>query len=186
MDLQTDAPTRYSPAAMLLHWLIAIAVITNWRLAEGAEHASKEAAREIMGTHMALGIIIFILAIARLAFRHIHTPPPLASHLKFWEVALAKVTHSLFYILLLGLPILGWVAMSIYGGSISIFGLFDWPSLPLAQNKDTAETIFEIHHTLGGIMVLLIFLHVLAVFKHTLLDRDGNIFRMLPFGKAKA
>ena len=28
-------------------------------------------------------------------------------------------------------------------------------------------------------------LHIAGTLKHTLLDRDGNLFRMLPFGKAK-
>jgi len=171
---------------MLLHWLIAVGVIANWRIAESTEHASKAEAQEIMGNHMALGMIIFVLAILRLAWRHIHKPPPLSSGLKVWEVALAKTTHSLFYALLLALPILGWVAMSTYGGTISIFGWFNWPSLPLPQDKALAETIFEIHHTLGIGILLLMALHVLAVIKHTVIDRDGNIFRMLPFGRPKA
>jgi len=171
---------------MLLHWLIAVAVIANWRIAESAEHASKAQQSEIMGNHMAIGMVIFVLAILRLVWRHVRKPPALAGHLKAWEVALARVTHSLLYVFLLTLPILGWFAMSFYGGKISIFGWFDWPSLPVSQDKELAETIFEIHHTLGGILVLLIGLHVLAVLKHTLIDRDGNIFRMLPFGQAKA
>lgn len=186
MDSKISDAVRYSPAAMVLHWLIAIAVIANWRLAEAAEHGSKEAAQQIMGTHMALGMTIFVLAVLRLAVRRIQKPPPLASSLKRWEVVLAKSTHHTFYLLLFVLPILGWAAMSAYGGRIDMFGWFDWPSLPLGKSKATAETLFEIHHTLGAIMVLLMFLHVLAVLKHTLFDRDGNIFRMLPFGTPKA
>jgi len=186
MNSSISAPSRYSPIAMLLHWLIAIAVIANWRIAESTEHATKAEAEKIMGTHMALGMTIFVLAVLRLTFRHIHKPPPLASSLKPWEVVLARITHSLFYVLLLSLPILGWVAMSAYGGSINMFGLFHWPALPVPQDKQAAETIFEIHHVLGITIVSLMFLHVLAVLKHTFLDRDGNIFRMLPFGRAKA
>jgi cytochrome b561 len=182
----TLTPTpRYSPPAMLLHWLIAIAVIANWRIAESAEHASEQAAQQIMGNHMALGVVIFLLAIARLIVRYFKKPPPLASSLKGWEVALAKTVHTFFYVLLLGLPLLGWIAMSAYGVPISIFGWFNWPALPVGQSKETAETLFEIHHTLGGIMVLLIGVHILATLKHTLFDRDGNLFRMLPFGMPK-
>jgi cytochrome b561 len=185
MNVLGSSAARYSPVAMLLHWLIAIAAIANWRIAEAAEHASEAEAQGIMGNHMALGVIIFALVILRLIWRFTRRQPPVADHLKSWEAALARVTHTLFYIILLTLPILGWVAMSAYGGTISLFGLFDWPSLPLAQNRELAETIFEIHHTIGGILVLLIALHVLAVLKHTLIDRDGNIFRMLPFGQPK-
>lgn len=186
MTDQTSAPARYSPTGMLLHWLIAIAVIVNWRLADGAEHASKAEAQQIMGTHMALGMIIFLLAILRLAVRYAHKAPPFASSLKQWEAVLARVTHAVFYILLLTMPILGWVAMSALGTGISMFGLFDWPSLPFSHNKHLAETLFDIHKTLGMILVYLIGLHTLASLKHTFIDRDGNLFRMLPFGRPKA
>ncbi|MCX7864253.1 MAG: cytochrome b, partial [Novosphingobium sp.] len=181
MNDNSPSATRYSPLAMLLHWLIALAVIVNWRLAEAAEHAAEAEAEQIMGTHMALGMAMFVLAVVRLAVRHVHKPPPFASSLKPWEVMLARITHGLFYLLLIVLPILGWLAMSAYGAAISMFGWFDWPALPVPPNKGTAEALFEIHHTLGGIMVVLMFLHVLAVIKHTVFDRDGNIFRMLPF-----
>jgi cytochrome b561 len=49
-----------------------------------------------------------------------------------------------------------------------------------------AEAVFEAHATVGKILVYLMFLHIAAALKHTLIDRDGNLFRMLPFGKAKA
>lgn len=186
MENENTGRSRYSTGAIIMHWLIAIGVIANWRIAESAEHASKAESQAIMGNHMALGMIILVLTLARIAWRLMHPPPPLASHLKGWEVALARVTHAIFYILLISLPMLGWVAMSSYGQPVSIFGLFDWPALPLPQNKEAAESVFEIHHTLGGAMILLIGLHLLGVIKHTFFDRDGNIFRMLPFGKVKA
>ena len=46
-----------------------------------------------------------------------------------------------------------------------------------------AEAIFEAHAVVGQILVYLMFLHILATLKHTLIDRDGNLFRMLPFGR---
>ena len=61
---------RYSGVAMLLHWLIAIAVIVNWRLAEAAEHTDVRAdAEAYMGNHAAIGITILALTLARLAWR---------------------------------------------------------------------------------------------------------------------
>ena len=53
---------RYSVVAMILHWLIAIAVIVNWRVAEAADHASEAESREIMGTHMSIGVTILVLS----------------------------------------------------------------------------------------------------------------------------
>lgn len=180
-----EQSTKYSPLAMTLHWLIAILVIVNWRAAEAAEHASKADREAIMGNHFAFGVILLVLAIARIVVRFTSPPPPLASTLKPWEAVLAKLTHALLGLLVLLLPIGGWLAMSFYGQPINVFGVFSLPPLPVTPDKDMAGAVFEAHGTVGGILVILMFVHIAATLKHTLIDRDGNLFRMLPFGKAK-
>jgi cytochrome b561 len=67
-----------------------------------------------------------------------------------------------------------------------VFGAFSLPPLPLSPDKDMAKAIFEAHGVVGAILVYLMFLHIAGTLKHTLLDRDGNLFRMLPFGTPKA
>ena len=181
-----EKSTKYSPLAMILHWLIAILVIVNWRIAEAGEHASKADREAIMGNHFAFGVIILVLAIAHIIVRYTMPRPKLASHLKPWEAMLARVTHVLLGLLVILMPLMGWTAMSLYGQPIDVFGVFTLPALPLSPDKDMAKSIFEAHATVGTILVILIFLHVAGSLKHTLFDRDGNLFRMLPFGKAKA
>ena len=54
--MNLNAKTKYSGLAMLLHWLVFVAVIVSWRIAEGAEEAAtREARGEIMANHFALG-----------------------------------------------------------------------------------------------------------------------------------
>jgi cytochrome b561 len=170
MNIQPSPALRHSRVVMLLHWLIAISVIVNWRLVEAGEHAPKAEREALMGNHFALGIVILLLAVLMIGWKLTHRSPPMASHLMSWEVALAKVTHTLFYILLIAMPVLGWVAMSSYGQGIDVFGLFIWPALPIAANPDLAGTIFDI---------------VAGALKHQFIDRDGNLYRMLPFGNPK-
>lgn len=179
------AKEKYSLATMVLHWLIAILVIVNWRLAEAAEHASKADGQVIMGNHFAFGVVLLVLGILRVVMRIATPAPPLASHLQPWETVLARITHGLLGLLVIVLPLLGWVAMSFYGQGISVFGLFTLPALPFPADKNLAEGFFEAHHVLGSILVILMFIHILAVIKHLVIDRDGNLFRMLPFGKVK-
>ncbi|MBX7501752.1 cytochrome b [Qipengyuania sp. YG27] len=175
---------RYSAGAMLFHWAIAIAVIWNWRLAENAHHAGdKLQAAAIMGNHKALGITILALTVGRLFWRWTHPTPPLPATLAPWEAKLARGLHILFYVLLIGLPLGGWLANSLSGREIDFFGLFTIPALPVGENKDLGHTIFEAHHTAGSIFIYLIGLHILGALKHTFFDRNGGIFRMLPFGK---
>lgn len=177
---------RYSGVAMLLHWLIAVAVIANWRIAEAAEHApTQDEAGAIMGNHFALGMTILVLTVLRIVWRLIHRPPPLSAKLAGWEVALAKVTHGLFYLLLIGLPLGGWFAMSSYGRGIDIWGIFEWPALPVAENPDLAGQVFDIHAAGGTAMLALIVLHILGVLKHMFIDKNGNLWRMLPVGQPR-
>ncbi len=177
---------RYSAGAMILHWVIAIAVIVNWRIAEAAEHAeSREAAMAVMANHKALGIIILVLSLARLGWRFTHTPPPLGAHLAAWERVLAKTIHVIFYVMLIGLPLGGWLGSSFYGMGVDIWGAFTLPALPVAENPDAGEAVLGMHHLGGVIMVLLIGLHILGSLKHMVVDKDGNLWRMLPFGTPK-
>lgn len=181
------ANQRYSGIAMLLHWLIAVAVIVNWRLAEAAEHAEVRAdAFSYMSNHKALGITILILTVLRLGWRLVHRPPPLRASMAAWEKALARTLHIIFYVLLIGLPLGGWMAESFEGHAVDVFGIFTLPGLPVGENEDLAHTFEELHGTGGSIMIYLIGLHVLGMLKHMVIDKDGNLWRMLPFGTPKA
>ncbi|RKF21151.1 cytochrome b [Altericroceibacterium spongiae] len=173
---------RYSTGAIILHWAIAIAVITNWRLAEATEGASREVAMSLMGTHKALGITILFLTILRIAWRLTHTHPPMSASVKGWEVVVAKAVHALFYILLIALPLIGWVANSAFGRDIDMFGLFTIPALPVAGDPDMGGSLYDLHKLLGTTMLVLIALHILGALKHHILDRNGELYRMLPFG----
>lgn len=184
--VQMERGPRYSGVAMLLHWVIAVLVIMNWRIAATAEHLQGALKGEVYGYHKAWGILILTLTLARLAWRLTHRPPELASTLKPWERLLAKTTHTLFYVLLIGLPLGGWLANSLIGKPIPFFGLFTIPALPVPTDAATGKAIFELHATGGTVLLLLIALHILGALKHTFLDRDGNLWRMLPFGTPKA
>jgi cytochrome b561 len=177
---------RYSGLAMALHWLIAILVIVNWLLPDQFEGLSPEEFMKAMAPHKAIGLIIFALVLVRIAWRLYKRPPPLAATLKPWERALAKTVHGLFYFLLLGMPVLGYVADSFGGSDVDMFGLFTIPRLAVQTNNHFAHQIYEVHGTLGTILMLLVALHILGSLKHQFVDKDGDLYRMLPWGKPKA
>ena len=180
-----QAGSKYSLVAMTFHWVIAIGVIWNWRIAEAAEHAAtREEAGLIMADHKALGITILALTLGRLAWRLVHKVPPLPESYAGWEKAFARITHVIFYVLLVGLPIGGWLANSYFGNAIDWFGMFSIPALPVGENPEVGKAIFGLHETGGKFMLILIALHVLGALKHTFLDKEGGITRMLPFGRA--
>jgi len=181
--MSRNARTKYSGFAMLLHWLIAVLVIVSWQATVAAEAApSKEVAEQIMGDHFAFGVVIFTLAAIRLAWRLASPPPPPVAGHAPWERTLARVVHFAFYALLLVMPIAGWIAMSSFGAPIGVFGLFELPPLPVGIDEARGEAIFEIHGAAGITLLVLIAVHALAALKHTVLDKDGTLWRMLPLG----
>lgn len=177
------ARNRYSGLAMLLHWLIAVLVIVQWRLAEAAEEAAtREAGGAIMANHFALGVMIFAVVAVRLMWRQISPPPPPASGHASWERSVARLVHFAFYALLLVMPVAGWIALSSFGEPINLWGMFQLPALPVPRDPDLGEAIFEVHGASGVALLVLMALHAAAALKHTVIDKDGTLFRMLPFG----
>jgi cytochrome b561 len=186
VEMTEGTRTKYSGLAMVLHWLIAAGVIANWLIRETAEGAeTEEAAQAIMTNHFSIGVTLWFLAVALLIVHFTGGKAPLASHLATWERWLARIVHTLFFILLLVMPFGAWSAMSQYGAPISWFGLISIPPLPMEVNPDAAKAAFEQHGQAGGFLLILIVVHVLGTLKHMVIDKDGNLFRMLPFGDAK-
>ena len=180
------ADVKYSGFAMLLHWLIAGLVIAQWLISISAEDApTREAGGAIMANHFALGVVIFVIVAVRLVWRLVSPPPPQNPDHAGWERTLSRIVHLSFYAILLVMPIAGWIALSSFGEPINVWGLFQLPALPVPKNPDLGEQIFELHGASGIALLVLAAFHGLAALKHTILDKDGTLFRMLPFGSAK-
>lgn len=177
---------RYSIGAMTLHWAIAIAVIWDWRLADAAEHAPRGQHFAVLQPHFALGMVILVLTAIRLIWRWTHKAPPLGTHLANWERFLAQAVHYIFYALLLGLPLMAWVGTSMMRQPIDFFGLITIPNLPTPDARGPGHELTDLHGTLGNIMLWLIVLHVLGALKHQFWDKDGDLYRMLPFGTPRS
>ncbi|HYE45296.1 MAG TPA: cytochrome b [Caulobacter sp.] len=189
----TPIRTRYSAVAMTLHWIIAALILTNVGLGwVGGDMEGGEQKIALLQWHKTLGVSILLLSLVRLGWRLTHRPPVLNPNLKAWEKALAHTVHWGFYVLMIGLPLTGWIMVSaspvIKVYPISFFGLFDWPAiaflseLPREQMRAVHGIFEEAHHLLAKAMIyVLIPLHLLGALKHEFIDRDGELGRMIPF-----
>ncbi len=189
------ARSSYSRAAIALHWLIALLILANlagglWAsaLLQSAEPSDRRLGFEIIQLHKSVGLTVLALTLVRIAVRLSAPPPPLPVHMTKAERGLARLSHGGFYVLMIALPLTGWlmVSASPIGLPTFWFGLFEVPHLPVPQGREPAEAARNMHEVLGYLMLGLVALHVAAAIKHQLLDRDDVLARMLPLLKGAA
>ena len=179
----TEQATRYSRGAIILHWLIALLIIGNFIGAWTSEDLPRDQRMVMMGYHKATGVVILLLTLVRIGWRLVYRPPAMLETLKGWEAMLARVTHLLFYGLMLAVPLAGLGLHSAFskGKPVSLFGLADFPALPVGWDKPTIGLFHELHEVTATAMLVLLGLHLAAALKHQFLDRDGTLARMVPF-----
>ena len=182
VDVQA-AQQRYSSVAILLHWLIALAL--GFQLALGFSMPKGESADfALFQLHKSVGITILLLSLARLAWRLTHRPPaPVEGG---FQGFLAKAVHTLFYAFMIAMPLTGWAVVSTSPIEVPtlFWGVIPWPHLPLPGGINEAAE--ETHEILAWIGVSLIVLHVAGALRHQFLIKDGLLRRIGPGGSAWA
>ncbi len=184
-----DRAARYGKGAIWFHWTIAALIIVNVIIGLFHDSFGDPMRGASMNYHKVAGILVLFLSIGRLAWRIAHRPPPFASHLRRWEAWLAHITHRLFYVLMLAVPLAGWlyVSTSLKVRPISVFGLFDIPFLPVARSEGGADLWSEAHELMACATIGLFLLHGAGALKHHLIDRDDELGRMIPIlGRGRA
>lgn len=170
---------RYTRTAASLHWIIAALMVGN--IAAGLYCAYVDGAfrQGVMNAHKVIGLIVLGLSVARLGWRIAHRPPPLAfsSGLALWG---AKGVHAALYVLMIALPLSGWLVTSSFPKRHPInAGLFEIPFLPVTPDKAVAFAAHEAHTIMAWAMIVLLVGHVGAALWHQHVLRDRLIDRML-------
>lgn len=177
----------YTSVAKALHWIIGIAIIVMLGMGFLMEDMPDEMKPFIYQTHKSVGLTILVLSFVRLFWRLTHKAPALPDGMKKWEVFASKITHFAFYILMIGIPLSGWLLVSAapapYDYPVQWFGLFEWPTLPIERAKETAHDFGEIHEILAIATIALLVLHIGAALKHHFILKDDVLTRMLPCSK---
>lgn len=169
---------RYSHGAIAFHWTIALLVIAN--LIIGIGHDGIPFLRTLMGAHKAIGVTVLVLTVGRIAWRIAHRPPALPVGTPAWEKGVAHATHWILYILMLAMPLTGWLMVSGPGPQrpMTWFGLFAIPTLPASTGM--ADLGHDAHGVLGWLMAALVVLHIAAALRHHLVLRDTVLVRIAP------
>lgn len=179
---------RYAPVAILLHWLIAAAIILQISLAGRMEGHTPQAFA-VTQLHKSIGITILLLSLVRLAWRLTHPPAPLPASMPRWEKVLSKIVHLGFYGIMIGMPLTGWLMVSASKTAIPtlLYGVVHWPDIPgladlaPAARKTWAGVGHNGHDLIAKLIYVLLALHVAGALKHQLLSREELVIgRMAP------
>jgi cytochrome b561 len=176
---QNSETTRYSAAAIVLHWLTALLVVAGFTL--GLSMVGLPLSRQKLqwyAWHKWIGITIWLLTWVRLAWRCGHPAPPMEL-MPAWQQRAAVVTHALLYALLVAIPLSGWLYSSATGVQVVYLGLLPLPDL-VPKDKAMADVLRGVHVTLNFTLLALVCIHGAAALKHHFVDRDAVLIRMLP------
>jgi cytochrome b561 len=175
-----NSAIRYGSLSISLHWfmlLLFIAVYATINLRELYPKGSDP--REALKTwHFMLGMLVFVFVWLRLAARFSGPTPLIKPAIPHLQEVTAKLLHLALYVLMIGMPLTGWLLLSAAGKPIPFFGL-QLPAL-IAENKDLASQIKEVHEFVGTTGYFLIGLHAVAALYHHYIKRDNTLTRMLP------
>ncbi len=173
---------RYALPAIWLHWPVVSLTLCAFPLGVYMHELSLSPQKlQIYSYHKWLGITSLLLFLPRLQVR-LWRAPPADLPAPAWRHRIARLTHVLLYVLLIAVPLSGWLMSSAKGFPVVYLGLLPLPDL-VAKDHDPGELLTLVHKSLNLGLLALVALHVTAACKHHLLDHDATLRRMSPFGK---
>ena len=113
-----ETVVRYDRVQIILHWFIAFIVLAMIILGffmvelpkQSELPAGEESVREFYFLlHKSLGLTVAILIVLRVIWRLTHKSPPVPDIISKWQQKAATTVHGLFYLVMLAMPISGYL-----------------------------------------------------------------------------
>lgn len=179
-----NTSTSWGPVAKALHWTIAALILftsafilhvndSTWWF-----KSSPEVFITYIHWHKALGIIAFVLIVARIIWRWRNPVPqtvPLTAREKLWS----HRVHLAIYVLMVAVPVTGFLASSFFGSGTKFWGLFEIPS-PLPKWRLGVAIGYWAHFVLAWALLTLVAGHIGAALYHHFVRKDRTLVAMLP------
>jgi cytochrome b561 len=188
MQNKTSSPSssnKYSATAMLLHWLVAALIIGTFLLGLSmvAMPGISPTKLKYFSWHKWAGVTVLALVAVRLLWRLFHTPPAYPAAVSSSTKRMAHLAHAVLYVLMVAVPVSGYLYSSAAGFPVVFFGVFPLPTL-IDPNPELKALFKQIHYVSNMAMAGLVVLHAAAALGHHVIKRDSVLARMTPFLKA--
>ena len=184
MSLKNTAD-RWGGVSQSLHWLIVLLVVGMAALGLSMTGLPDNAFKvRLYSLHKSIGLTILGLMLVRIAWRLYAGAPRMIASLPRWQHRIATATHAALYLLLIALPLSGWVINSSSGFPLRWFG---WLRVPQFGSRD--EALYALakswHEALFWALLVLALVHAFAAFWHHVFQQDATLSRMLPRRRSK-
>jgi cytochrome b561 len=168
----TTSRTRFTVPQRLLHWLMAICILSMLFIGVGMVSTVTPKYLTLVQIHKPLGIAILVLVLIRLTLRIVYGAPALPADLPEPIKLAANLSQYIFYALMIGMPLIGWAMLSAASYPVVLFGSVHLPSiLPLSPSLHTL--LWHAHYFLAFAFFAFILMHVSAILFHKLIRNDG-------------
>lgn len=168
-----DTPTGYGWVSIVLHWLVAAAIVALLFVGNSIGTVGDRMLR----IHTTIAIFAYLVIAIRIWWRFKEGHPGPAEGQDGWSYTVGKVVHYILVIamavMLISGPVHAW------SGGMAV-RVFDWVTIPspFGQSPALFEIAYEAH--VGGAVTLAVgtLLHIGGVFKHTIWNRDHTLIKI--------
>lgn len=169
---------RYHPVQIMLHSLMALLMVCTFAFGKYVHSLPLSPAKfQLISYHKWAGMAVLALVVVRILVRLAKGAPALPASMSPAARLVAHAGHLLLYVLMVAIPLSGWLMSSAYGIPVVMFGLWQVPDL-IAANPELAPQLGQLHGALNTLLLLVVLGHVAAALKHHFIDKDGLLSRM--------
>ena len=168
---------HYGRVSRLLHWTMAALILGQIPLGLYLLRMTPGLANLwLFGLHKSLGVTVLLLALVRLIWHRVSPPPAPLGDPRHWTGRLARAVHAAIYVLLLVIPLSGWIGASGSGIQTVLWNRWTLPAIAPATEA-WQDGGFLVHAVATRLLMALLALHIAGALRRAMLH-DGTLARI--------
>ncbi|MBV8656417.1 MAG: cytochrome b [Burkholderiales bacterium] len=168
----------YSAPSKILHWLtvllLALQFAIGWLMPDVHRGTLPVG---LIQAHLIVGVALIFVVAVRIAWRWMTPGVAPLPNTSPQQARLAAITHQALYVLLIAVPVLGWINASARGWAVTLFGVIPMPKLA-ADGSSFGHLMGDVHQAFAWVLLAGVALHVAAALYHHFVVKDGTLGRM--------